>query len=449
MSTVFGSIWWFIVTLGVLITFHEFGHYWVARRLGVQVLRFSIGFGRALWSRTARDGVEYRIAAIPLGGYVKFLDGREFELRPGDEKVAFDTQPLWKRTLIVLAGPVANLLMCVALLWVALQVGVPESTPVVSRPTGIAAASGFEDGDRLLAVAGRAATTWDQAITPLAIAAIDRRPVVVSVRDASGHRRDRTLDLARLPADFDQADPLDAMGLHPAQDRPVVATVLAGKAAHGKLLPGDMILAIEGAPIEGFSQIGRRLEKLGAEGKPLRVDVRRGERTLTFLIQPRFDAREDGSRAWMLGIGSAGPPPTLVRYDAAPAFGEALRRTASMAGQTLGLLGRLVSGQASTKNISGVIGIAEAANAQASVGLGRLLAFMAALSLALCVMNLLPIPVLDGGHLLYYLIELVTGRPASERVQIAGQYVGLALLAGLITLAFYNDIHRLLDRLVS
>jgi regulator of sigma E protease len=445
MSEILGSAWWFIVVLGVLVTFHEFGHFWVARRCGVRVLTFSVGFGRALWSRIGKDGTQYQVAAIPLGGYVKFLDGREVDLMPGEHAVAFDRQPVWKRILVVLAGPVANLVLCVALLWVALQVGMPEATPVVGQPSGLAADAGFAAGDRVLAVDGRQAPTWDQAVVPLALAAIDRRPVVVAVRDARGNRLDRTLDLGRLAADFDQTDPLNAMGLHPisTQDRPLVGRIAPGSAAEGKLQPGDEIVAIEGEPVKSFTAIGPRVQKVAAPGKPLRVDVRRGGHLFTVSIEPRRTADGAGP-AWRFGI-AAEPEATLVRFGAGPALGESLRRTWKMTGETFALIGRLVTGQASTRNVSGVIGIAQAANTQASIGAGRLLGFMAALSLALCIMNLLPIPVLDGGHLLYYLIELVAGLPLSDRMLVAGQYVGLALLAGLITLAFYNDIHRLVS----
>ena len=445
MSEFLGSAWWFIVVLGVLVTFHEFGHFWVARRCGVRVLTFSVGFGRALWSRIGKDGTQYQVAAIPLGGYVKFLDGREVDLMPGEHALAFDRQPVWKRILIVLAGPVANLVLCVGLLWMALQLGMPEATPVVGQPSGLAAEAGFVAGDRVLAVDGRDAHTWDQAVVPLALAAIDRRPVVVAVRDAGGHRRDRTLELGRLAADFDQTDPLGAMGLHPiaTQDRPLVGRVAPGSAAEGKLEPGDEILAIEGERVTSFTAIGPRVQAVAAPGKALRVDVRRAGHEFAVSIEPRR-SDDAGGPAWRFGIAAA-PEATLVRFGAGPALGESLRRTWKMTEETFALIGRLVTGQASTRNVSGVIGIAQAANSQASIGVGRLLAFMAALSLALCIMNLLPIPVLDGGHLLYYLIELVAGRPLSDRMLVAGQYVGLALLAGLITLAFYNDIHRLVS----
>jgi regulator of sigma E protease len=445
MGTVFGSIWWFVVTLGVLVTFHEFGHYWVARRCGVRVLRFSVGFGRALWSRTARDGTQYQVAAIPLGGYVKMLDGRELDraLTPEEARVAFDRQHVVKRIAIVLAGPVANLVLCVSLLWVALQVGLPELAPQLGRTSGAAAAAGLRDGDRILAIDGETTGSWDEAGPLLALAAIDHRTARVQVRDGDGQLRSVSLDLAGLPRDFDQTDPFTAIGVQPAtaQDRPIIGFVAPEGAAADTLRVGDEILAIDGAPIAYFHDIPTRLQAVAAEGKPLRIDLRREGEPLTVAIAAR---RSGEDKSWKLGIASR-QMATVARYAPGAAVVEALRRTRGMASSTFALLGRLVTGKASTRNVSGVVGIAQMANAEAGVGLGRLLAFMASLSLALCIMNLLPIPVLDGGHLLYYLIELATGRPLSERLLVAGQYLGLALLAGLITLAFYNDIHRLVS----
>jgi regulator of sigma E protease len=450
MGEIFGSIGWFIVVLGILVTFHEYGHYVVARLCGVRVLRFSVGFGRALWSRTARDGTEYRVAAIPLGGYVRMLDGREADLLPGEERVAFDRKPVGQRIAIVLAGPLANLLLCVAMLWVALMVGVPEHALVVDDARGLAADAGFARGDRLVSIDGQPASTWDQAVLPLVLAAIDHRPVVVAVRDADGALRERRLDLARLPADFDQTQPFQAIGLAPAltQDRPVVGALAQGAAADGALRPGDEILAIEGQPVARFSDIRPLLQAEAAPGKALRIDVRRDGRAQRVAVAPR-QARVGDAQVWQLGIAPLPLEPVVFRFTAGVAFSEALRRTGEMTRSTFAVLGRLLSGQASSRHVSGMITIAQAANAEAGVGLGRLLAFMAALSLTLCIMNLLPIPVLDGGHLLYYLIELAAGRPLSDRVLVAGQYLGLALLAGLVTLAFYNDLTRLFGRLVS
>ena len=436
MSEFFGSLFWFIVTLGVLVTFHEFGHYWVARRCGVKVLRFSVGFGRALWSRTARDGTEYQIAMIPLGGYVKMLDDRETEVAPAERAFAFNQQPVWKRMAIIAAGPIANLLLCIALLWVAFIVGVPGLTPIVGKASGIAADAGLVPGDRILRIGDVATPSLDSAAPALILATIDRRPTDVLVRGDDGRELLKQLRLDRLPADFNQTDPLGAVGIQLTPPRARIGEIVEGAAAEGLIRPGDEILSIAGQPIAYFHEIPPVLQKVGSGGKPLPIVLRRDGRTLTVDVLPKAS---DGT--WMLGVGPADR--ALQRYPPVSALNAALKETWAQTRTTLGFLGRLVTGQASTKNLSGAIGIAQAANAEASRGMARLLFFMAALSLTLCILNLLPIPVLDGGHLLYYLTELISGRAVSERVLIAGQYAGLALLLGLILLANANDILRL------
>jgi regulator of sigma E protease len=436
---------WFLVTLGVLVSFHEFGHFWVARRLGVRVLTYSIGFGRALWSRDGRDGTRYQVAAIPLGGYVKFLDTHEFDVLPADLPTAFDKQPPWKRILIVLAGPVANFLLCLALLWTAFMLGWPGHPPVLGPSTGIAAEAGLGDGDRLVAVGNAATPTWDDALTPLALAEIDRAPVSVRVRDVQGRERDGILRFDRLPAGFDQADPLGAAGLSAKLllDRPIVGEVTADAAARGALRPGDRILRLGARPIAAFSDIRPALlaAATAAKGGPVQVAFERAGQPMQAAITPR-NLGTEAAPQWLLGIGPDIPPTEMQRFGPVEAAARAAQETRKQAGEMLGFIARLVTGQASTKNLSGVIGIAQVAGAEAKQGVSRLLRFMAVLSLTLCVMNLLPIPVLDGGHLLYYLIELVSGRPVGERVLVAGQFAGLALLVGLISLAFYNDIAR-------
>jgi len=445
VSDVLQMGFWFLVTLGVLVSFHEFGHFWVARRLGVRVLTYSIGFGRALWSRDAADGTRYQVAAIPLGGYVKFLDTHEFDVAPADLPHAFDRQPPWKRILIVLAGPVANLLLCLVLLWVAFMLGWPGHPPVLGPSTGIAAAAGLGDGDRVLAVGGSPTPTWDDALTPLALAEIDRAPVSVRVRDAQGRERDGVLRFDRLAPGFNQADPLGAAGLTAKLllDRPVVGEVTADAAAKGALLPGDRILRVGGRPVAHFTDIRPALQAAVAAspGAPVLVDFERAGLPGQVAITPHASTGA-GPATWQLGIGPDLPQTELQRYGPVQAARHAAQETRKQAGEMLGFIGRLVTGQASTKNLSGVIGIAQVAGAEAKQGVSRLLRFMAVLSLTLCIMNLLPIPVLDGGHLLYYLIELVSGRPVGERVLVAGQIAGLMMLAGLICLAFYNDIAR-------
>jgi regulator of sigma E protease len=442
MNSFFGGAFWFVVTLGVLVTFHEFGHFWVARRFGIRVLRFSIGFGRPLWSRIAADGTKWQVALIPLGGYVQFLDEREHEVPPSERESAFNRKPVRQRMLVVAAGPLANLLLCVVLLWVSLQLGRPELAPELGPTRGLAAEAGLVAGDRLVAVSGEEVDSWDGAMVPLALAAIDREPVSLAVQDERGSRRDVLLRLDRLPADFDQTNPLAALGLstNPAADTPLVGGVNPGFPAEGRLQVGDRILAIGGRPIARFSEIRPALRSAAAAG-PVRIDYERDGARASVELQPRRSESAAGP-LWQIGIAPQFNL-TVQRYGPLPALRAALVETRKQAGEMLAFIARLVTGKASAKNLSGVIGIAQVVHSEASIGISSLIWIMASLSLTLCVMNLLPIPVLDGGHLLYYLIELISGRPVGERVLLAGQYAGLLLLAGLIGLAFYNDLARI------
>jgi len=451
MSGFLGSVWWMIVSLGVLVTFHEFGHYWVARRCGVRVLRFSVGFGKALWLRRGRDGTEYAIAAIPLGGYVRMLDEREGEVPPEQIAQAFNNKHVLKRIAIVVAGPAANLLLCVALLWGMFVIGRPDYQPVVGQAQGLSAQAGLARGDVLLSVDGRETPTWTEAALAVANAAMDRRDVAVQVRTAAGAPADRRLPLSRLPAGADTAQAMQAIGLVPRfQLLPaVVGRVEPGSAAWGVLAEGDRITAIDSIPVDTHDQIGPIVQGVG--GRPAMVEVDREGQRLALEVTPRRmqDPRDPAHGSyWALGILPASAP--LPPYDATlrepplAAVPAALRETWKLGHDSVAMIGRLLTGRASVENISGPITIARYANASAQLGPAWFLNFLALLSLSLAVINLLPIPVLDGGHLLYYLIELAKGRPLGERATIAGQYVGLALLAGLMGLAFYNDILQLL-----
>ena len=441
----FGSgLFWFIVTLGVLVTFHEFGHFWVARRLGVKVVKFSVGFGKALWSRTAKDGTVYQIAMLPLGGYVKMLDERDDEVAPIDRDAAFNRQPPWKRILIVLAGPVANLLLCVALMWVSLVIGLPDRKPVIGHTTGVAAAAGLREGDQIIALDGQSVASWDGAVMPLFLAAVDHRAIALDVVDEGGRSRRVALPLDRLPAEFDQTRFFEVIGLSPlaSQNRPVVGSVPDGSAARGILMPGDEILSLNGQKVAGFSEMIALLQKSSPRGQAVQVVYRRGSSVAEAAITPKLGKGSTGQSVWQLGIASTSPT-FIRRHGPVEALGEAIALTGAKTRETFAILGRVVTGSASVKNFSGSIGIAQAASAEADNGPSRLLFFMAVLSLSLCIINLLPIPVLDGGHLLYYLIELVSGRPVSENVVAASQVVGLAVLAGLIVLTNFNDLLRI------
>jgi len=448
MSTFLGSVWWMIVSIGVLVTFHEFGHFWVARRCGVRVLRFSVGFGTPLWMRRGGDGTEYVLAAIPLGGYVKMLDEREGEVPAQELDRAFNRQPVWQRIAIVAAGPLANLGLCVLFLWAMFVVGRPDFAPVVGHAEGIAADAGLHQGDVLLAVDGRPTPTWSEAAMALATSAMDREDVPVAVRTADGGTRERTLALSRLPDDTDERQAVRAIGLTPRHHLlpPVIGRVEPGSAAWGLLAEGDRITAIDARPIEDFADIGPLVQAIG--DAPAMVEVEREGDRLALEVTPQRRDDGEGGSYWALGVAPARMP--APEYDAnlqlAPgaAIPAAFIETWRLGRDSLAMIGRLLTGRASAENVSGPITIARYANASAQLGPAWFLNFLALLSLSLAIINLLPIPVLDGGHLLYYLIELAKGSPLSERAMVAGQYVGLALLAGLMGLAFYNDILQLL-----
>lgn len=446
MGEFIGSVWWLVVSLGVLVTFHEFGHYWVARRFGVRVLRFSVGFGRPLWLRRGRDGTEYALAAIPLGGYVKMLDEREAEVPAAELSQAFNRKPVLQRMAIVLAGPVANLVLCVLLLWGMFVIGRPDFLAEVGRAEGLAEAAGLRRGDVILAVGDRETPTWSEAELALVPAALDRRDVELRVRTAAGEEATRRLRLSALPASIDELRAVDALGLRPRHRvQPAqVVEVVPGRPAAGVILPGDVITAIDGERIGSAEEVDPLVQALGRRGGSAMVEVDRdGERLALELAPQRVEA--EGTERWLLGVSlgaATAPRPNAVRrYGPVEAVPAAFRETAHQTRELLAMLGRAVTGRVDVRHtVAGPITIARATNAYASQGPAWYLSILAMLSLSLGILNLLPIPILDGGHLLYYLIELVKGRPVSERAMAAGQFVGLAIIVGLMGLAFYNDI---------
>ena len=447
MNSFFGSVWWFLVTLGILVTFHEFGHFWVARRFGVRVLRFSVGFGKPIWSRKGKDGVEYAIGAIPLGGYVKFLDAREAD---NPEWVAqqageYNAAPVWQRMAIAAAGPAFNILFTLVAFWLMLVIGRPDYPPLIDAPQGFAAQAGLTAGDRIVAVDGKAVASWSAAMLAIDAQAMLRQDAVVEVADAQGHASTHTLALSKLAADaVDNEKTFEAIGLALKPPDAVVGEVPDGPAAHAGVRVDDRVLRINDVTIATFADLAQAIQSEAAKNPQLRVQIERGGAQQTLLIAAEQQKAGD-KMAWRIGIGQKDGRTAIERYDPLRAIPAALNETWEQARNTLSLLYHMLAGEVSAKNLSGVIGIAQAANATAHLGIAWFLTFLAMVSLSLGILNLLPIPILDGGHLLYYLIELIKGKPLSERVLIAGQYLGLALLVTLMSMAFYNDIARLVS----
>ena len=456
MSEFLGSIWWLLVALGLLITFHEFGHYWVARRMGVHVLKFSIGFGKKLWSRQGRDGTEYVIAAIPLGGYVKMLDEREGEVSESDLGRAFNRKSVWARIAIVSAGPIFNLIFTLLAFWLMFLIGIPESRPIVGEVSGIAASAGIESGDQIVSLNGENTDTWSHAILGLITPALDRDKVTVELERANGEQRQVQLDLGQLSGDFEEEKALEGIGITPwrAKLPAIVGEVSADSpASRAGFKVGDRIISIDGEKVSDWAWVGALVQKHGRAGAALKVTVERAGGELVLSVMP--EERSEGTLSKRLILGITNKPADadlqaqikrayfVHQFGLFSGFNAAASEMWRLTGSTLGLLGRMLTGSASVKNLSGPISIAQFANSSANAGVSSFLFFLGAISLSLGILNLLPIPVLDGGHLLYYLIELAKGSPVSEQIQAKGQYIGLMALIGLMGIAFFNDILRL------
>lgn len=444
----------FIVALAILIAVHEFGHYWVARRLGVKVLRFSIGFGKALlrWRRHP-DGTEYVIAMIPLGGYVKMLDEREEDVPEELLGQSFNRQPLWKRSAIVLAGPIFNLLFAIFAYWAIFMAGDTGLKPVIGtvEPATIAAEAGFRPGDELLAVGTRTTQSWESAAFAFTVEALNGKDLAVRVREEGGQEHDRLMSGDALGALSETPDLLDQIGLTPRRPSipPVIGEIVAGESAeHAGLRVGDRMIAADGTPIESWRDWVALVRE--RPGEDILVDVERDGRLLTDIVITPGTREVDGEQIGRIGAGVYIADDLMadylvdVRYGPIDAMGQAIGKTVEMSGLMLRVMGRMLIGEASVHNLSGPITIAEAAGRTASYGFDSFVKFLAIISISLGILNLLPIPVLDGGHLLFFLIEWIKGSPLSDHAQIQGQKVGFLLLAALMTLAFYVDLSRLL-----
>lgn len=456
----------FAICLGSLIVIHELGHYLVARWCGVKVLRFSVGMGKVVWSRRfGRDQTEWAVSALPLGGYVKMLDAREpdiGELSKEDLQREFTRQNVWKRIAIVAAGPLANFLVAIVLFAGLYMHGVAEPTSKISvradegRPTA-AMLAGLRSGDTVTAINGEQVKAWSELRWHLMQAAIDKSEARLSI-ERSGYGRVNAV----LPADamtgLDlEGDIVGKLGIDVARPEPVVQQVLAGGAAErGGLQVGDLVKTVDGAAVGdgiAFIELIR-----AAPGKTLEVVVQRAGQPHTLALTPAAEQSKapvadnaDGkANQGTVTVGKISAyialQPDMITVPSGPlaALGKAVQRVWDTCAMTLKMIGKMITGEASLKNVTGPITIADYAGQTARLGLASYLSFIAFISISLGVMNLLPIPVLDGGHLLYYSLEVLTGRPVPERVGEIAQRIGIGLLMTLMVLAVFNDISRLL-----
>jgi regulator of sigma E protease len=441
----------FVLTLGILIVVHEYGHYWVARKCGVKVLRFSIGFGRpiARWVR-GLDRTEWVIAAMPLGGYVRMLDERDPDcapIAPAELSRSFNRQPVSKRIAIVLAGPAANLLLAIAVYWILNVVGVMEPQAILGQPPAATAAAtaGVAAGDRVVSVDGAPVRSWNELRWLLLQRAVGGAPIDLGIEGAGSAQRSVTLDTAVLAADELDGDLIGRMGVVPYSGPPRVGRVAEGSAAaHAGLQAGDRIVAAGGRPVDSARALIQVVR--GSAERPLELTVERGERVVHLNVTPARVNDENGQSFGRMGAELSDRPPLVkVQYGPFESIGLAAGKTVDTAVFSLKMLGKMITGQASWKNLSGPVTIADYAGQTARVGLAAFLSFLALVSISLAVLNLLPIPMLDGGHLLYYFIEVFKGSPPAEWVVEWGQRAGVALLGLLTVLALYNDLIRLLS----
>ncbi len=450
------NLFFFIVAIGILVTFHEYGHYWVARKLGVKVLRFSVGFGRPLisWKRkNDSDKVEYAIAAIPLGGYVKMLDEREGNVPAHELNRAFNRQPVLKRSLIVFAGPAFNFILAVFLYWLVFVVGITAQRPLVGEPApgSVAAQAGFTLKEEILTVGNSQISSWNAFRIALIDQGLDGGQVSIKVRDTDGYEVVRMLQLGDTKVLEDESDIITKLGFRiwqpelPAEIGGVLEDKAASKAG---LQKGDLVLSIDGTPVNAWSEIVERVRNSPDQLLQFSIDRDGQQSDIAIIPASRKQGNEEVGY-----IGAYQNIPDEVRdemvvelkYGIIESVPRAIAKTWDMSLLTLRVLWKMVTGEASLNNISGPITIAQYAGVTATIGFTTFIGFLAIISVSLGVLNLLPIPMLDGGHLFYYLIEVIKGGPVSETFEARGQQIGVMILALLMMIALFNDFQRLMQ----
>lgn len=447
----------FIVAVGIIVTVHEFGHYWVAKKLGVKVLRFSVGFGKPLLTRLAGvDKTEYVLASIPLGGYVKMLDEREGDVLESELHRAFNHQSVWKRFAIVSAGPIFNFIFAIFAYWITFVVGVDGVKPTVGEVLNgsIVEQAEIRPNDTFTYIEDVPVQTWQQTSIQLLDQALKTGSVKATLRNEDLETKVVTLDLNDTKQLLSEGNLLKKIGITPWRYEPpaIFGEIDSGVAKVAGLQAGDRVLSVDGQHINSWTVLAKYIH--ARAGVAIDIDVQRNGERLRFQVIPKAKEHE-GRVIGLIGVRpfidedqykeQTAAQTVVVRYDPLEAIGKGLIKTWKISILTLKLLWKLVKGDASLKNISGPVTIAEYAGVSAAIGFSAFVGFLAIISISIGILNLLPIPVLDGGHLFYYMIEIVKGSPVSEQFEAFGQRVGIVMLAGLMSLAFYNDIHRLLQ----
>lgn len=452
MSGILWNFVSFIVALGILVAVHEFGHFWVARRCGVKVEKFSIGFGKSIWSKVGKDGTEYSLSVIPLGGYVKMLDGRVDDISEEQQQYAFDKKPLWKRTAIVGAGPAFNFLFAIFAYWLVFLIGVPAVKPVIGEvaPQSIAAQAGIESGMELKSISGIKTADWESVNIGL-ISHIGDESMTVTVASEGniGNEQQLTLDLTQWSFDPETESAMSTLGFKPFS--PEISTVLAqviedGAAYAAGFEAGDQIVNISGTAINDWPMVVEAIRSNPDQELSVIVDRNGYQTELT--LTPKSRELSDGS-----SIGYAGIAPEVaewpedyrfeLQFGVFEAVGKAIDKTGQIIDLTLTMLKKLIVGDVGLNNLSGPISIAKGAGTTADYGLVYFLGFLALISVNLGIINLVPLPMLDGGHLLFFAIEAITRKPVPEKVQEMGYRVGSAIIFSLMALAIFNDFTRL------
>ena len=454
MNEILQAIVFFIISVGVLITFHEFGHFWIARFFNVKILRFSIGIGRSIYTkRFGKDQTEFSIGLLPLGGYVKMLDDREGEVAEEEKKREFNSKPIWQRFCIVLAGPIFNFIFAIFIYSTIYSLGVNALKPIIGdvEPSSISEESGFVKGQEILAINGIKTPTWPTVVDSLVSNIVSENIVSIDVINADGDKQALNLNLSNISIDeIADGNLLNKLGLSIVKFKlPAIIGEIEkdSPAEASRLLKNDRIIAVNSNLINSWGELVEIIK--GNPGEYLNVEILRDETLINIQLKPENYQLDDEN------IGRIGVRPAinndlydsyyaLEQYSIHLAILRAFHKTWEMSVLTLKVLAKMITGDASVKNLSGPISIAKYAGQSASIGMTQLLTFLAIVSISLGVLNLLPIPLLDGGHLVYYVIEFITGKPVSDSIQITGQQIGLVLLLGLMGLALYNDFVRLL-----